>query len=110
MRTVLNTTLDGTAYILTDTQTVDDIGGYSDSWGTAGTVACHLSPRNVQESETVGAGRILSEASRVLTCAGTVSLSPTQRVKVDSVEYEVLAVSTPRTWQLALRADVKEVD
>ena len=111
MRTVIQTTLQGTAYIMRATEVSDDMGGVTQTFGTAGTVSCHLSPRAVVEAgEDDTASRIVTEGLKTLTCPSTADLRTTDRVRVSGTDYEVLSVSTPRTWALSLRASVKLVD
>jgi SPP1 family predicted phage head-tail adaptor len=110
MRTTVGTTLRGTAFILRASNVDDEQGGYTTTWGTAGTVSCHLSPATIRSGEEQLAGRIATEASHILTCAHNTDIRTTDRVRESSVEYEVLSVSTPRTWALSTRADIKKVD
>jgi SPP1 family predicted phage head-tail adaptor len=114
MRTTVGTTLRGTAFILRATNVDDEQGGYTSTWGTAGTVACHLSPtvsRGQNEEEQV-AGRIATESTHVLTCAHSTDIRTTDRIKDvgTGTQFEVVSVSTPRTWALSQRAGVKVID
>lgn len=108
MRTVVGQTLDGTAVIQRPTNTTDSQGGYTQTFAAAGTVSCHLSP--IAADERVVGDRIATDTDKQLTVAGTVDLRQTDRVVTGGTTYEVESVSTPRTWALALRAKLTELD
>lgn len=99
--TVQTETLAGTAVIGRYISTSDGEGGETRNYVNFGTAACHVSPISGDEAQ-IAAG-VASEAQWVITLPAGTDLDERDRVVIDTVTYEVDAVRTPRTWELACR-------
>lgn len=106
MRDTAAAALPGTAYVLRGASADDGIGGRTDTWGTAGTVAVRLAPRGGSEASRGGA--TLSEADSVASLPYGVDLKARDRLSIDGLSYEVLNVRR-HSWQITTAADVKEL-
>lgn len=110
MRTVAETTFDGTAIIHRHGYVSDGSGGGTSTWTPSGTVACHLSPITLRgEREPVIGGRVTPDADWILTIPAETSIDRAARVEVAGVNFEVLALHAPRTWELTRRVELAEV-
>lgn len=110
--TIDELTLAGTAVIHTATQTSDGQGGSVHTYAASGTVDCHLSPENQRslDAERLIGGRLAEITPFILTVPSGTSIDEDDRVVVSSVTYEVSEVLDNRTWQLAKRVRLVEVD
>ncbi len=110
--TISDVTLAGTAIIHTATKTRDSQGAESWVYAASGTVDCHFSPENQRgrENERVVGDRLAEVTPYILTVPHSTTIDEDDRVVVNSVTYEVAEVLDNRTWQLAKRVRVFEVD
>jgi head-tail adaptor len=110
MRTVLNTSLSGTAVIQSQSFTDDGGGGGTLAWTAGGTVSCRVAPLTGTEREM--GERIASDADWLITLPGTASVTTNSRIVVTGSghngTYEALAV---RSWTptISKRVEAREV-
>lgn len=110
MRATLDASLPQTAMIVAPlAASPEDSGGFVDdsAWSVVeAEVACRVGPASGDEAES--GGRIVARASHRITMPCATSVSADDVVIVDGRAFEVLDVSVPRSWDLALRASCVE--
>lgn len=108
MRNLLDESLPGTAFLLRRSVTDDGQGGQTQTYGTAGTLVCRVSPISPMKAggEETHGDRITSLADRVITFPANTTVLATDRVSVGAQVFEVLAVHAPRSWEISTRVDV----
>lgn len=81
----------------------DDMGGHTDTWAAAGTVACRVSPYPLRPDEREVAGRVLGLDTWVVTMPAETVISERDRVATGGRSFEVVSVMAPRSWEVARR-------
>ena len=77
----------------------DGMGGNSETWATAATIACRISPVTGRDQALLG-GRTLENAVMRVTVPALTDVRLADRVHVGSRQFEVLAVAG-HSWETA---------
>lgn len=85
------------------TLSADGFGGFNETWGTAGTVACHLWPANRALSEHVGGGQLISQGDWYIKVPFDTDVKAQDRIYISSRTFEVVWVPNNQSWSTALR-------
>jgi hypothetical protein len=109
-RAVANKFLQGTAVVLTQSLAADGQGGFTDTYVASGTVAARLAYERLRGGEAPAAGRLIEMGNWVLTVPAGTSVGETDRVRFDSVVYEVTEVLTMTPVEVSRRVRLKEID
>ena len=107
MRSSLEELLPGTCVILAGTLTPDGAGGFTSTWGTASTVACRLDP--IKGYEQLSGGAVSAYQRYRLTLPHDAALTAGARVRIGTLDYNVLGVTPQDNWKLDQRADVEKI-
>jgi len=103
--------LPDTCTIQVVTQTMDEIGGWSESWAdTYTSVACRLAAVQARAAEAIVGAELAAVTSWVLTVAHDQALDETMRVVHDSEAYEIVQIEDTQSWRTAKRAYLRRVD
>ncbi len=110
MRTDLEAyALPDTCTILSVTQTPDNEGGMTESWGTAtASVACRLDARGGGRADV--ATSLTPYSSWMLTLPQSATIVAGNRVVHGGYTYAVMAVGDDPSWPVCLRATLERVD
>lgn len=108
MRAVLNTSLPGTAVLERFTASSDGQGGQTETWTHAGTIACRIGP--LPGSEVTVADRLSTHSVVQATFAAQTDIGTKDRITESGVTYEVVDIDSPRSYEIATRATLVEVD
>jgi hypothetical protein len=107
MQASIEELLPDTCYILSPTLTADGAGGFTESFGTAGTADCCLDAKSGGE-RTVGAS-IQPVFSYMLTLPFDTTILDTYRVEVDSNTFTVTSIDLGKSWDACLRVTLERV-
>ena len=100
--------LPDTGYVLSLSSVSDGQGGYTDSWGTSGTVTYRLDAR--QGHESVAGAAVQPYHEYTLTLPYTTTLTTLHRFKDASGNtYAVMSVDNGKSWPVSKRAIVERV-
>lgn len=97
MRSDINQLLPDTGYILALTRTSDGGGGWSESWGTAGTAVCRLDFPNPGKEQSA-ADRLQSFKSGVLNVPYDTTITTANRLSLNSHLYNIVGVNIDQSW------------
>ena len=98
--------LPDTGYILSSSSTPDGAGGYTETWGTAGTVTYRLDP--LRQREQVIGGAVTPFHSFILTLPYNTTIEPEYIFKAsDGQQYNVIGVDDGKSWQASVRCMVE---
>ncbi len=101
-------TMPDTCDILSLTRTGDSAGGWSEAWGTAsGTIACRIDP--LVGNEQLAGGGVQSFYTYILSLPHGTSITAANRVKINSVVYNVTDVDANKSWSSCVRATIERV-
>ena len=107
MRDCIESLLPGTAYLLSLTVGSDGYGGITETWGTAGTVACRIDSKTI--SEPTQGGAIQPQHGFVLTVPHDTTITEAYRVVVGSETYTVTSVDSDKSWNACIRKYLERV-
>lgn len=103
--------LPDTCNILSPTRTGDNQGGWTDSWGTAGTaIACRLDGNLGGQRENVSGGGLRAHAAFILTVPYDTTIQSGWRVEHSGNTYAV--IGSPRkstSWSAHVRCELELV-
>lgn len=109
MTAIEESVLATTGYILTYGTASDGMGGFTETWGTAGTVLCDLWPINRRGNrENVAGGQITSQGDWFITFPTGTTITAKDRVHINNKTYEVTFVPADSQWQTALRVEARQ--
>ena len=98
--------LPDTGYILSSSLAPDGAGGYTETWGTAGTVAYRLDP--IRQRESVAGGAVTPFHSFILTLPYNTAIEPEYIFKAsDGQQYNVIGLDDGKSWQASVRCMVE---
>lgn len=84
--------------------TSDSMGGWIGGTATSGgTVACRVSPTQLQPDERQFAGQLGEVQVYLITLPAETAVEPTDRIESSGETYEVIAPRGPRTWEISRR-------
>lgn len=106
IRTDLETTLPDAGTIYALTRTSDGQGGWSESWGTAGTCACRID--FIGGAESVTAGALLPYSKAIITLPQSTTITQQNRFAHSSGTYNIQSVNIG-SWLGVKRAVVEKV-
>ena len=111
MRTLLETSLPGTAIVQRRTLSSDGQGGNVEAWANQGTVSCRWSPlRNIGDTEAVQGDRIAALRHRLVTLPANTSVTTADRLSIGGTIHQVQGIRAPRDWELSRQVICTEVD
>lgn len=111
MRDTLDESLPDTAIIQRKTRAGDGQGGGTETWAAVGTVPCRVSPVETRgDDESIAGDRTLQTVDYVITVPQGTDVRAVDRLVSGGVTYEVVKVKGPRSWELARRVDVVQID
>lgn len=100
--------LPDTGYILSSSLASDGAGGYTETWGTAGTVTYRLDP--IRQRESVAGAALTSFNMFQLTLPYDTTVEPENRFKADDgALYSVLGVDDGKSWIASVRCVVEKL-
>lgn len=104
-RAILESSLPDTCVISgVSAGTADGMGGYTGGSATiAGTVACRVSPTQLQPDERQFAGQMGEVQYYLITLPAATVVQPSDRITSSDVTYEVIAPRGPRSWEISRR-------
>lgn len=108
MRATLDLSLPGTAIIVRPSGSSDGMGGVTDAWAAAGTVSARLSPSG-SGSDQIAGGQVINEAPWTVTVPASTDVRTTDRITISGQTLEVVAITSPRSYETCLRAACVEV-
>lgn len=104
-RAILEDSLPDTCVLSSRTAgSADGMGGYTG--GTVvigGTVACRVSPTQLQPDELQFAGQLGEVQYYLITLPANTAVQPSDRIESGNVAYEVIAPRGPRSWEISRR-------
>lgn len=110
LRAIAVRALPDTAVIQRLTQVVDDVGGTTDTYAAASTVACRVSRSGNQADERILAERIVGRSAFTVYLPHDADVRESDRLVVTPVDpgpsaqtYEVVGVLAPTTWMVNVR-------
>jgi len=106
MRDTTSASLPETATILRRTATVDSIGSHTEQFVASGTCATRIVPVDVLPKEI--AARIVSDATHVIIVPSDTSISPGDRLQVNSRMFRVVGGTAIGTWDIVRRLSCVE--
>lgn len=97
----------GTVYILGMGTATNGMGGYSETWGTVGTVTGRVYPMVRRgQPEVMAAGQMVSETSWFATLPVGTSVTAKNRIEYNGRTWEVVRVNNSEMWQTAVRCEL----
>lgn len=112
MRELQSRAMPGSAVIERRTLAADGMGGQTETWAAAGTVAARLYSQNsraMAESAANGAQVIATTRWYVTMPVGTL-VTAADRLKIDGLRYEITEVNNGEHWQTAVRCTVQKLN
>jgi hypothetical protein len=107
IRTDLETTLPDTCNILSLTRSSDSQGGWSETWGTAGTtIACRVD--FIGGAEAVTGGALIPYSRAIVTLPQATTITAQNRIEHGGNTYTVQAVNLG-SWLGVKRASVEKL-
>lgn len=108
MQEVEESVMPSTGYIVRRTDASDGMGGYTETWGTVGTVTCDLWQINRRgDREPVVGGQISSQGDWFITMPVDTTITAKDRVHIANKTFEVTFVPSDSSWQTALRVEAR---
>jgi SPP1 family predicted phage head-tail adaptor len=108
MQDVEESVLVTTAHILSYGTATDGMGGYSETWGTVGTVLCDLWQINQRaDREMVAGNQITSQGDFFITMPSDTTITAKDRVQIAGKTFEVTFVPDDLTFQTAVRVEAR---
>ena len=92
MQTTQALTLTETATVSRKSSTSDGMGGYADTWATAITTTCRISPAGNKDIAILG-GHLMEGAVFKVTLPALTAVTVADRIVVGGRSFEVLAIS-----------------
>ena len=84
--------------------TADSMGGWIGGTATSGgTVACRVSPTQLQPDERQFAGQLGEIQYYLITLPAETTIQPADQITSSGETYEVIAPRGPRTWEISRR-------
>jgi head-tail adaptor len=103
MRTAFEGLMPDTCNVLTVTNTSNGQGGFTQTWGTAGTaVRCRID--SIRGSEAVAGGAVYPLHQMVVTLPYNEVVSTEGRIEHSGILYNVVAVDSDKSWKITTRA------
>jgi head-tail adaptor len=103
LRTQVLGLLPDTAYLMRASGTVDSFGNSLETWGTVGTVAARIDPYRMT-GQDVRASQEAGASYYQLTLPYDAGMTDGDRVKIDSVTYELKQVTQDHSARLFQRS------
>lgn len=100
MRATCQEAMPDTAIIYRRSWASDGGGGGSATFTAAGTVACRLAPTTSPGDEEPIADRLAEASHWTIAVPALTDVRQDDRITVSTVTYEVMAVNSPRSWEL----------
>lgn len=108
MQGVQELAMPGTVYVLDMGTASDGMGGFTESWGTVGTVTGRIYPvRRRAAMEQVGGAQAISETQWYGTFPVGTQINARQRVKYGNRTWEVVTVNNSEMFQTAVRCELQ---
>jgi len=105
MRDTMNDSLAGTAIVRTATWVSDGGGGGTTSWVSAGTYDCRVTPAGGFEQDQ--GDRVQPETEYIFTLPALTSIDEDAQIVYGGGTYDVIAIPSPRTFEVSRRVQVK---
>jgi len=110
LRATLDASLPDRGTILTKTWVSDGEGGGTVSMSAAGTVACRVSPISQSGIEAMLNGKMTTTTQHVITFSAETTVTTDDQIASGGETYEVVAVVTPRSWEISRRVYAVRVE
>ena len=107
MRATSLASLPDTAAVSRVTRTSDGAGGYTEAWATVATVPCRIA--STGGAEAAIAAKLTATTTATVTLPALTDVAPADRLVVGSRTFEVLAVLSARSWEIARRVLAVEI-
>jgi head-tail adaptor len=108
MRATMAESFPDTAVIKTPQVVGDSGGGGTTSWTAAGTVGCRIAAFGSGAERNI-ADRLAEEAEWIVSLPAETAITTSDRVTINNTDFNVIAMSAPRSWELSRRVEVSEV-
>lgn len=97
----------GTVYVLAMGTATNGMGGYSETWGTVGTVTGRVYPMVRRgQPEMMAAGQVVSETSWFATLPVGTTVTGKNRIEYNGRTWEVVRVNNNEMYQTAVRCEL----
>ena len=107
MRATQERALPGTVVIERRSLAADGMGGFTETWAAAGTVAGRVYPQNERSmSEGVGGEQQISITRWFATLPHGTVVDARDRLLADGRTWEIMKVNNDEDWQTAVRCEV----
>lgn len=108
LRSTLSASMPDQVVVSRSTATSDGMGGQSEVWAAAGTVAARISPAGAGLDDLVG-GEAVNVAPWVVTVPHGTNITDRDRIEWQGQTFEVIGVNAPRSWSACVRVECREV-
>jgi hypothetical protein len=100
--------LPDTCNLLAVSRVSDGMGGFDDTWGTAGTaIACRLDP--LKGSEQAAGAALKPYHAYTLTLPYGTTITPAYQIEHGGFNYSVTSVDNDKSWAASVRAVVERL-
>jgi head-tail adaptor len=107
MQSTQNAAMPGTVFILRSSGTADGMGGFTEVWGTVGTVVGRVYPQNSRAfAESVTGVQVVSETRWFGSFPMGTNITAKDRVFYASRTFEVTQVNNSEMWPTCVRAEL----
>lgn len=107
MRALQERAMPGTVYLLTPGTASDGMGGYTETWGTAGTVTGRVYPMVRRGmAEGIGGAEVISETQWFATLPYGTSVTARDRISWNGRTFEIARVNNDEMYQTAVRCEL----
>ena len=114
MRGAIEQLFPDTCYILSATSASDGQGGYTETWGTAGTSICRIDAAAskggfIGQFDTITAGAIQESTKWMVSLPHDTTVTLNNRVKINTYEYNIVAADLGKSWNGEVRLVVERI-
>lgn len=114
MRDTVEQLFPDTCYILSVTSTSDGQGGYTDTWGTAGTALCRIDAASsksgfIGQFDTITAGAIQESTKWMVSLPYDTTVTLNNKLSINSYEYSIVAADLGKSWNGEVRLVVERI-
>lgn len=97
------------AILLRKTTVSDGRGGRSVSWTNHKTFKCRFSTVPPARNQVMELGGVVSEQAYTISAAWDLDINATDRVQIESIEYEVIGVHDRGNWDTHTRVTLRRI-
>jgi head-tail adaptor len=105
MRADIAELLPDSAVIYTAARVPDGMGEFTTTWAASGTALARIDP--IRANDQISGGAVQPFTRFRLTLEYGSTITPGNRVTINAVTYNVVALQTANSWPLDIRAEVE---